>query len=103
LARLRAEAPAGRWPGRTRPGRAIALLAPSGGSGSSTLAVNVAVSLAREHKSAALFDLKLQAGDLAALLDLKPNHTLADLCQNSARMDRAMFERSLVRHSSGVH
>jgi pilus assembly protein CpaE len=28
---------------------------------------------------------------------------VADVCQNAARMDRVLFERSLVRHSSGVH
>jgi pilus assembly protein CpaE len=83
-------------------GRVIALLAPSGGSGSSTLAVNIATALAAQHKSAALIDLKLQTGDLAALLDLKPTYTLADVCQNIARMDRTLFERSLVRHASGV-
>src|SRR5262245_20810541 len=94
LARLRAEMPA-----QAEPGRLIALLAPSGGSGSSTLAVNVATVLAGEHKSSALFDLKLEAGDLAALLDLRPTHTLADLCQNAANMDRVMFERSLSRHA----
>jgi pilus assembly protein CpaE len=98
LARLRAELPA-----QAEPGRLIALLAPSGGSGSSTLAVNVATVLAGEHKSSVLFDLKLEAGDLAALLDLRPTHTLADLCQNAANMDRVMFERSLSRHASGVH
>jgi pilus assembly protein CpaE len=48
-------------------------------------------------------DLKLEAGDLAALLDLKPTHSLADLCMNVARMDRVLFERSLTRHTSGVH
>ena len=48
-------------------------------------------------------DLKLEAGDLAALLDLKPTHSLADLCQNAARLDRVLFERSLTRHASGVH
>jgi pilus assembly protein CpaE len=84
------------------PGRTIAVLAPSGGSGSSTLAVNVATVLAKEHERAVLMDLKLTSGDLAALLDLKPTHTLADLCQNAARMDRIMFERSLAEHSSGV-
>jgi pilus assembly protein CpaE len=83
-------------------GRVIALLAPSGGSGSSTLAANIATVLAGQHKSAALLDLKLHTGDLAALLDLKPTYTLADLCMNVARMDRALFERSLVRHTSGV-
>jgi pilus assembly protein CpaE len=84
-------------------GKVIAVLGSSGGSGASTVAANVATVLAREHKRSALIDLKLEAGDLAALLDLKPNHTLADLCQNAARMDRVMLERSLVAHSSGVH
>jgi pilus assembly protein CpaE len=85
------------------PGRLISVLAPSGGSGSSTLVVNVAAVLAKQHHSCALLDMKLQGGDLAALLDLKPTHTLADLCQNAARMDRLMLERSLVRHESGIH
>jgi pilus assembly protein CpaE len=84
-------------------GRVIGLLAPSGGSGSSTLAVNIATVLAKEHQTSLLIDLKLASVDLAALLDLKPTHTLADLCQNAATMDRVMYERSLVRHSSGVH
>jgi pilus assembly protein CpaE len=96
----------GRWratmANQEEPGRVIAVLAPSGGSGSSTLAANVATVLAGQYKSAALIDLKLDTGDLAALLDLKPTYTLADLCQNVARLDRALFERSLVRHTSGV-
>jgi pilus assembly protein CpaE len=89
--------------GRAAAGRLIAVLAPSGGSGSSTLATNVAAALAKEHKEVALVDLKLEAGDLAALLDLKPVYTLADLTQDVARMDRVLLERSLVRHESGVH
>jgi pilus assembly protein CpaE len=84
-------------------GRTIAVLSPSGGGGSSTVAVNVATVLAKEHKSCLLVDLKLEAGDLAALLHLNPTHTIAELCQNVAQMDRVMFERSLVRHASGVH
>jgi pilus assembly protein CpaE len=88
---------------KSRTGRLIAILAPSGGSGSSTLAVNVAASLARAHDKSLLIDMKLHTGDLAALLDLRPTYTLADLCMNVARMDRSMFERTLVRHDSGIH
>jgi pilus assembly protein CpaE len=84
-------------------GRVISFLAPSGGSGSSTLAVNLATLLAKQYSTTGLIDLKLETGDLAALLDLKPSFTLADLCQNLARLDRTLFERSLTRHSSGVH
>jgi pilus assembly protein CpaE len=47
-------------------------------------------------------DLNLETGDLSTLLDLKPTHTLADLCQSATRMDRSMLERSLVKHKSGV-
>jgi pilus assembly protein CpaE len=88
---------------REQAGRVIALLAPSGGSGSSTLAANLATLLAQQYKSAALIDMKLETGDLAALLDLKPTYTLADVCQNIVRLDRTLFERSLARHPSGVH
>ena len=83
-------------------GQVIALLAPSGGSGSSTLAVNIATVLAQKHQKALLVDLKLETGDLAALLDLRPTHSLADVCRNVARMDRSMFERSLVTHDCGL-
>ncbi len=88
---------------REEAGRLIAVLAPSGGSGSSTLAANVATVLAKEHGRSALIDLKLEAGDLSALLDLKPTHTLSDLCQSIARVDRTLFDKSLARHASGVH
>jgi pilus assembly protein CpaE len=85
------------------PGKLITVLSPNGGGGSSTLAVSIAASLAAEHKRVGLIDLKLESGDLAALLDLKPTFTLSDLCQNSARLDHVMFERSLVTHDCGIH
>jgi pilus assembly protein CpaE len=87
---------------QAEPARTIAVLAPSGGSGASTVAANVATVLAGQHKSTLLVDLKLYNGDLAALLDLRPAHTLAELCQNVDQLDRTMFERSLARHDSGV-
>ena len=86
-----------------KPGRILAVLAPSGGSGSSTIAVNLATALAKKHQSAALVDLKLGTDDLPSLLNLKPIHNLADLCQNLDRLDRSMFEQLFVRHASGVH
>jgi pilus assembly protein CpaE len=82
--------------------RLIAVLAPSGGSGSSTLAVNIATVLARRHQSSLLIDLKLEAGDLADHLNLRPEYTLADSGRNLERMDEVMFERTLTRHESGV-
>jgi pilus assembly protein CpaE len=88
--------------GQGETGKLIAVLAPSGGSGTSTLAVNLATVLAKQHKTVSLIDLNLEAGDLATLLDLKPTYTIVDLCHNIARMDRTLFERSLTPHASGV-
>lgn len=87
---------------RTPTGKLVCVLGASGGCGSSTLAVNIAAVLAQHNKTCALYDLKPGVGDLAALLDLKPSYTLADLCVNGARFDRSVFERSLISHSSGV-
>jgi pilus assembly protein CpaE len=84
-------------------GKVIAVLAPSGGSGSSTIAANVSTVLAKKHEAAGLIDLRLPAGDLASLLDVHPKYTAADLCENLDRLDRAMFEQFLAKHPSGVH
>jgi pilus assembly protein CpaE len=99
LLRLQIKEEVARAPG----GQLFALLGASGGSGASTLAVNLAGMLARDHRRCVLIDLKPGVGDLAALLDLKPPHNLADLCLNAGRMDRAMFESALVAHASGIH
>lgn len=101
LIRLRSPAAVPTTPATT--GKLVAVLAASGGSGASTLAVNLAALLAREHRTCALLGLQPGVGDLAALLDLKPTYTLADLCQNASQLDEMMLERSLVGHASGVH
>lgn len=87
----------------TESGRLICVASANGGSGSSTLAANVATVLANHYQRAALLDLNLSTGDQAALFDLQPTHTLADFCRNLDRMDQCMFEQLFVRHESGVH
>ena len=83
-------------------GRVIAVLGPSGGSGASILAANIAVALAQKHNGCTLLDLNLETGDLAPMLDLKPAYTLADLCQNIERLDFSLLQGCLTRHDSGV-
>ena len=97
LLRLTTDARAGLAGGKT-----VAVLAASGGSGASTVAVNVAAALARAHDGCVLIDLKLETGDLADLLDLRPQHTLADLCGGHAPPERGMFDQSLAAHHTGV-
>jgi pilus assembly protein CpaE len=83
-------------------GHVIAVLGAGGGSGATTLAVNLGTCLARGKRACALLDFKLEAGDAASLLDAQPEHSLADFCRNAARMDEAMFDECLTRHASGV-
>lgn len=85
-----------------RGAKLVAIMSPSGGSGCSTLAVNLATLLARQPGGCVLLDLETAFGDLASLLDLKPLHTTADLCRNATRIDRSLLEKSLVRHASGL-
>jgi pilus assembly protein CpaE len=78
-------------------------MSPSGGSGCSFLAANLAVALAKDHGRVALCDMDLRRGDLVSLLNLKPRHTINDLCRSIQRLDQGMFEQSLLPHESGVH
>ncbi|MEK6239326.1 MAG: hypothetical protein N2C14_31800, partial [Planctomycetales bacterium] len=82
-------------------GKLIAVLAPSGGSGSSVIAANLATALAASHKTTSLIDLKLAAGVCDALLNIKPTHTIADLCRMD-HIDPENFEGIQMKHSSGV-
>jgi pilus assembly protein CpaE len=91
-----------RWSQERPEGKLVTILAPNGGAGASTIAANLAVELAKDAKTVGLVDLKLETGDLPALLDLKPTHSLADLCKNLDRLDQSFFERSLATHASGV-
>lgn len=87
----------------SREGRVLAVVSASGGNGRTTVAVNLAAALARLHGQCALLDLDLMHADAALLLNLKPRHTIADLCQNLPRLDGEMLRQSITRHETGVH
>lgn len=89
-------------PSQEESGKVISVLAPSGGSGTSTLACNVSVVLAAKYGECGLVDLRVSAGDLASMLDVKPTHYLADLCDHLSRLDQSLFTQFFTRHRSGV-
>jgi pilus assembly protein CpaE len=97
LARWRATLPA-----QSAPGRILALIGACGGCGTSTIAVNLATLLAQKKATTLLVDLRLNGGDLGALLDLRPDYNLADLCANVNRLDSVLLERTLVPHPTGL-
>ena len=86
-----------------RKGKLITVFSPKGGTGRSTIAVNLAVALQAlgDHK-VGLVDASLQFGDLAVLLNLQPAHSIADLVPQINELDLDMINSVLTPHSSGV-
>jgi pilus assembly protein CpaE len=84
-------------------GKLITVFSPKGGTGRSTIAVNLAVALQAlgDHK-VGLVDASLQFGDLAVLLNLQPAHSIADLIPQISELDLDMINSALTPHSSGV-
>lgn len=83
-------------------GNIISVVSASGGCGASTIAVNIAASLTNRKIKNILVDLKQDGGDLSAILNLKPQHTLLDLSQQIEELDGEMLDKSLINHHSGI-
>lgn len=84
-------------------GRLMVALGTKGGVGTSTVAVNLAVQLARiPGKKTVLLDLSRPMGDVAALLDLKPRFQVRDALENVKRLDATLFQGLLASHKSGL-
>jgi pilus assembly protein CpaE len=68
-----------------------------GGCGSTTVACNVAASLARVSKTA-LLDMDLIRGGVASYFDTRPRYTLADVMDSADRVDQQMLDNALAVH-----
>jgi pilus assembly protein CpaE len=89
---------------RPAPGasRIVAVFSPKGGSGCTTVAVNVAVSLARSGHETALVDASFQFGDVGLMLNLKNPATILDLVDRQGDVDPELISSILATHRSGV-
>ena len=89
---------------RSNSGSIIAVAGASGGVGTTSIAINLAVSLAQNpERSVALLDMDLALGDADVFLDMIPDYTLLDVAQNISRLDLALLRKSLTKHDSGVY
>jgi pilus assembly protein CpaE len=84
--------------------RIISVTGAAGGVGSTTIAVNLAGTLAAAaDQETILLDLDLFFGAVDACLDIIPDHTLAHVMQNFERLDITLLKRSIPRHASGLY
>ena len=81
----------------------ITVFGAKGGIGKSTIATNLAVSLARKDKRVAVVDLDLQFGDINLFLDLSPKDSIAELVQDKQALDIETIRSYMLMHSSRVN
>jgi MinD-like ATPase involved in chromosome partitioning or flagellar assembly len=85
------------------PSEAIAIVAPKGGQGKTTLAINLATGLAEvAPNSVVLVDADLQFGDISIALGLEPERTIVDAVGPDAE-DELVLKTTLLRHSDGFY
>ncbi len=82
-------------------GKVFTVVNAKGGSGATTVAVNLALALQSAHGHTALVDLA-PLGHTALHLNLKPLFNLADATRNLHRMDSSLLESFMTRHSGGL-
>jgi pilus assembly protein CpaE len=68
-----------------------------GGCGSTTLACNIATSLAQKSKTA-LLDFDLIRGGVASYFDARPRYTLSDVMESADKVDKQLLDNALVIH-----
>jgi pilus assembly protein CpaE len=84
-------------------GKIVAVFSPKGGSGCSTVAVNLAIALREESKGkVGLVDGSLQFGDVAVLLNMQAPRTIIDLAQQVDGIDPDMALSVMLPHGSGI-
>lgn len=86
------------------PGEILAFFSPKGGSGSTTVATNLAIHLHRlTGKRTLLVDLDLELGEIALQLGVEPRFNFVDMIRNFHRMDADLLASFIENHGSGVH
>src|ERR1700704_6499313 len=91
-----------RKPGRENSrGKVFTIVNAKGGSGATTVAVNLALALQSVHHSTALIDLA-PLGHCALHLNLKPAFTVSDAITNLHRLDSSLLDTFMARHAGGL-
>ena len=109
VARVQQVAPVAGLPGSGvvyggKRGKIVVVYSPKGGTGCTTLAVNLALSLKNADTRVALVDGNLQFGDVAVFVNEQGKNTVLDLAPRADELDAEIVEEVMVKHSAtGLH
>jgi len=85
-------------------GKIISVYSPKGGTGCTTLAVNLALTLNNEDTRVALVDGNFQFGDVAVFVNEQGKNTMLDLAPRAEELDPDIVEEVMLKHAaSGLH
>ena len=85
-------------------GKIVTIYSPKGGTGCTTLAVNLALTLNNEDTRVALVDGNLQFGDVAVFINEQGKNTIIDLAPRAEELDPEIVEEVMLKHAtSGLH
>ena len=86
-----------------QPTTTLVFFGAKGGAGTTTVAVNCAVELARLTKKTTLIaDLKPCFGEVALFLGVRPRYTILDAIENLHRLDKDFLRELVAKHKSGL-
>ncbi len=84
-------------------GKVIMVYSPKGGTGCTTVAVNLAVALRNEETQVVIVDANMQFGDVAIFLNEQSKNTILDLTPRADELDPEVIENITIKHAlSGV-
>jgi pilus assembly protein CpaE len=84
-------------------GNLIAVYSPKGGTGCTTIAINLAVALARRGRRTILVDGSLQFGDVSVMLNMKAVTSIADLSDRGSELDEDLISSISQVHRSNLN
>jgi len=84
-------------------GHIVTVFSPKGGAGCTTVAINLAVSLAQRNFRTVLVDGSLQFGDIEVMLHMKPMTSIVDVSDENTELDSDLISSVVQLHRSGVN
>ncbi|HVP20662.1 MAG TPA: response regulator, partial [Anaerolineaceae bacterium] len=81
-------------------GKVVVVYSPKGGTGATTIATNLAISLLSEESKVMLVDASLQFGDVTVFLNEQAKNTILDLTPRVDELDPDFVEEVALKHAT---
>lgn len=80
-------------------GSVIMVYSPKGGTGATTVAINLAIALHNKETPVGVLDVNLQYGDIAVFLNEQVRYSILDLAPRVDEIDKELLEEVMITHA----